>query len=114
MRRSIRFSIGGLMGYVDPIGLQETDKTLTSTVILDIQDVPLGTTLGVCLKQLGLAYGIRDGFLIITSAESVPPPYEDPFLMGGHCVLALIAAAVGGVCGPTVSYARMRRSAIST
>jgi hypothetical protein len=60
----------------------------------------------LCLKQLGLAYGIRDGFLMITSADSVPSPYEDPFLMGGHCVLALFAAAVGGVLAPLVSNSR--------
>ncbi len=104
----------GIPIYVDPIGLQEAEKSLTSTVIVDLHDVPLDTTLNICLRQLGLAYFIRDGFLMITSTESVPPPYEDPFLMGGHCVLALIAAAVGGVCGPLVSNARMRRSAISS
>ncbi len=104
----------GIPIYVDPIGLQEAEKSLTLTVTVDLRGVPLGTTLNVCLKQLGLAFGVRDGFLMISSVESMPPPYEDPYLMGGHCVLALIAAAVGGVCGPLVSNARTRRSAISS
>jgi len=47
--------------------------------------------------------------LVITSAEgeeSASPVYEDPFLIGGHCVLTLFAAALGGVLAPLVSDAR--------
>jgi hypothetical protein len=93
----------GIPIYVDPIGLQEAERSLTSTVTIDLEGVPLGTTLHVCLKQLGLAYCIRDGFLTITSEESASPVYEDPFLIGGHCALALFAAALGGVLAPLVS-----------
>jgi len=100
----------GIPIFVDPIGLQEAEKSMTSTVTIDLEGVALGTTLEVCLKQLGLAYAIRDGFLMITSAESVPRLYEDPFLMGGHCILALIAAAIGGVFGPLVSRQTRRGS----
>jgi hypothetical protein len=100
----------GIPIYVDPIGLQEAEKSLTSTVSIDLENVPLATTLHICLKQLGLAYGIRDGFLMITSSESVPPLYEDPFLMTGHCLLALIAAAAGGVLAPVVAGARTRQT----
>ncbi len=103
----------GIPIYVDPIGLQEAEKSLTSTVTIDVHDVPLGTSLNLCLKQLGLAYAIRDGSLLITSVESVPPPFEDPFLMGGQCFFALIAAAVGGVLAPLVAAARARRSPLS-
>jgi hypothetical protein len=98
----------GIPIYVDPIGLQEAERSLTSTVTIDVHDVPLGTSLRLCLKQLGLGYGIRDGFLMITSDESIPPAFEDPFLMGGHCFLALIAAAVGGLLAPLVATARSR------
>jgi hypothetical protein len=103
----------GIPIYVDPIGLQEAEKSMTSTVIVDLHDVPLGSSLSLCLKQLGLGYAVRDGFLMITSAERIPPPYEDPFLMGGHCVLALIAAAAGGALAPIVAAARPRRQASS-
>ena len=32
--------------------------------------------------------------------------YEDPFLIGGHCMLALFAAALGGTLAPRVSSLR--------
>ena len=89
--------------YVDPIGLQEAEKTMMSVVRLDLDGVPLATTLNLCLKQLDLAYSIRDGVLVINSAESESPVYEDPFLIGGHCLLALLAAVLGGALAPLVS-----------
>jgi hypothetical protein len=95
--------------YVDPIGMQEAEKSMTSVVRLDLEGVPLKTTLDLCLKQLGLGYIVRDGVLVITSLESTSPVYEDPFLIGGHCVLAILAAALGGALAPLVSAARSER-----
>jgi hypothetical protein len=92
--------------YVDPIGLQEAEKSLTSVLRLDLDGVPLETSLYLCLKQLDLAYSIRDGILVINSVESGSPVYEDPFLIGGHCVVALFAAALGGAVAPLVSAPR--------
>jgi hypothetical protein len=89
--------------YVDPIGLQEAEKTMTSTVYIDLEGVPIKTSLRLCLKQLDLVYSIRDGLLLITSAESAGTPvYEDPFLIVGHCLLALFAAVLGSLAAPLV------------
>ncbi len=63
-------SFSGIPIYVDPIGLQEAEKSLTSTVTIDLEGVPLKTTLKLLLKQLGLTYTVKDGFLMITSKES--------------------------------------------
>ncbi|HMF36469.1 MAG TPA: hypothetical protein VKF17_07505, partial [Isosphaeraceae bacterium] len=60
----------GIPIYVDPLGLQEADKTMTSPVQIDLEGVPLKTTLRLLLKQLGLTYTVKDGFLMITSQES--------------------------------------------
>jgi hypothetical protein len=60
----------GIPIYVDPLGLQEADKTMTSTVNIDLEGVPLKTTLRLLLKQLGLTFTVKDGFLMITSQES--------------------------------------------
>ncbi|MDR3638806.1 MAG: sigma-70 family RNA polymerase sigma factor [Isosphaeraceae bacterium] len=68
---------GGLPIYVDPVGLQEAEKTLASPVQMDIKGVALRETLRLMLKQLGLVYEVRDGIVTITSAESedmVPVP----------------------------------------
>jgi hypothetical protein len=92
--------------YVDPIGLQEAERTMQSVVSIEIDGVPLKTTLDLCLKQLALAYLVRDGVLVITSEESEvvrPPVLEDPFLIAGHCLLTVVAAALGGVLAPFVS-----------
>ncbi len=60
----------GIPIYVDPIGLQEAERSLNSTVQIDLEGVPLKTTLRLILKQLGLAYTVKDGFMIITSEDS--------------------------------------------
>jgi hypothetical protein len=93
--------------FVDPVGLQEAEKSMTSTVVIDLEGVALKTSLRLCLKQLGLAYNIRDGVLLFTSEESaVIPVYQDPFLIAGHCLLALFAATFGGIVAPLVVHVR--------
>jgi hypothetical protein len=42
----------GLPIYVDPVGLQEAEKSLNSTVTMDVTQVPLRTSLRLMLKQL--------------------------------------------------------------
>ncbi|WP_165064144.1 RNA polymerase sigma factor [Paludisphaera rhizosphaerae] len=58
----------GLELYVDPQGLQEADKTLTSPVALEVEGVPLRRTLQLLLDQLGLVYFVEDGMVVITAA----------------------------------------------
>jgi RNA polymerase sigma factor (sigma-70 family) len=72
----------GIPIYVDPLGLQEADKTLNSTVQLDLEGIPLRRTLQLALKQLGLIYFVDDGLLVITSGSSedlkLPPSRVEP------------------------------------
>ncbi|WP_337176833.1 sigma-70 family RNA polymerase sigma factor [Paludisphaera sp.] len=58
--------------YVDPIGLNEADKTMTSPVSIDLAGVPLRRTLQLMLKQIDLVYFVEDGVLVITSADAAP------------------------------------------
>jgi formylglycine-generating enzyme required for sulfatase activity/serine/threonine protein kinase len=60
----------GIPIYVDPIGLQEAQKTMTSPVCLNLEGVPLRTTLRLLLAQLGLGYYVKEGLLSITSLEA--------------------------------------------
>jgi RNA polymerase sigma factor (sigma-70 family) len=60
----------GIAIYVDPIGLQEAEKSLNSTVTMDLEGVPLRRTLQLALQQHGLDYRVFDGMLYITSMES--------------------------------------------
>ena len=45
--------------------------TPESTVVIDLEGVPLKTSLRLILKQLGLAYCVRDGVIIISSVRGV-------------------------------------------
>jgi RNA polymerase sigma factor (sigma-70 family) len=61
----------GIPIYLDPVGLQEAERTMTSPVTLDLEGVPLKTTLRLMLKQIGLAYCVKDGLLIISSPHGI-------------------------------------------
>jgi Domain of unknown function (DUF4139)/N-terminal domain of unknown function (DUF4140) len=60
----------GIPIYVDPIGLQDSDKTMADTVKIELTQVPLRASLILLLRQLSLTYGIHDGLLHITSTAS--------------------------------------------
>jgi RNA polymerase sigma factor (sigma-70 family) len=64
-------TFSGIPIYVDPKGLNEAEKSLKSTVSIDLDGVPLKTTLRLALKQLDLAYCVRDGVLIISSVPGI-------------------------------------------
>ena len=93
----------GIPIYVDPIGLQSARRTMTSTVKIDVEGAPLKNSLARCLRQLDLTFAVRDGFLMITESGAALPVYEDPFLIVGHCLLALIAAGTGAAMVPLVA-----------
>jgi hypothetical protein len=61
----------GIPIFSDPRGLQEAGCSLAATVSMDLDGMPLKTTLRLILKQLGLAYTVRDGRVIISSTEGV-------------------------------------------
>lgn len=72
----------GIPIYVDPIGLQEAERSLQSTIQIDLDGVPLRRTLQLVLTQLGLAYFVEDGILVITGEDAakkpLPPPMAGP------------------------------------
>jgi RNA polymerase sigma factor (sigma-70 family) len=65
--------------YVDPVSLQEAEKKMTSPVTIDLEGVPLKTTLTLLLRQLGLTYKVREGVLIVISEsdEDVGSPRSE-------------------------------------
>ncbi len=69
----------GLTIYVDPVGLQEAEKTIASPIVLDLEGIPLKKTLTLILGQLGLVYSVdADGLLTITSASDEAHEKLDP------------------------------------
>jgi hypothetical protein len=72
----------GIPIYFDPRGLQDAEKSMTSTVRnMDLEGVPLRRTLQLLLKQIDLVYFVDDGMLCITSEDSAgpfPPSMREP------------------------------------
>ena len=90
--------------YVDPVALQDADKTMDSIVSIDLGDGVLETTLGIALRQIFLTAYVSDGMLYITGqARSNVPAEVDSYLLAGHCVLALLAAGLGAGLVPLVA-----------
>jgi hypothetical protein len=79
----------GIPIYVDPIGLSEADKTMTSTIKRPPSDqkLTLREHLKRVLEPLGLDFTIKDGFLMITSQEAVDERSEDDPYLGFSDVL---------------------------
>jgi hypothetical protein len=64
--------------YVDPKGLKAAGATLSlPDVQMDLKGIPLKTTLRLALKQLGLAYCVRDGVLIISDVDGISAELEE-------------------------------------
>jgi len=61
---------GGAFVY-DPTKVSAEDRQRYTSVTLDLEGVPLRASLRLLLKQLDLAYCVKDGFLLISSVEGV-------------------------------------------
>ncbi len=57
--------------YVDPQALEEAQEAMSSPVVIDLEDVPLRFALRLVLKQLGLAYCVRDGVVMISTLDGI-------------------------------------------
>lgn len=90
----------GIPIYVDPTAMQAVEKTMTSPVTLNLEGVPLKTTLYLMLQQLGLRYTVTDGLLVITNATA--PSTTDSFRRIGQCWWALAVACAGAIAGRAV------------
>jgi WD40 repeat protein len=66
----------GIPIHVDPVGLQEADRTMTSPVRIDVEGIPLKNALELLLRELGLVYRVADGLLTITSSEQGDALYD--------------------------------------
>ena len=95
---------------VDPRAPAAAEGVFAPTMWIEMQGIPLKTSLRLCLKQLDLDYDVRDGLLFISSPQGLLLADPDhSYLIVGHCVLALVAALIGGVLAPVVSDWRAHR-----
>lgn len=84
--------------YVDPNALRDADASLETTVTIDLERVPLRTSLDLALGQLSLTYTVRGGVLVVNDEfGQLPVAGDDPFLSIGQSLFALLAAWVGGL-----------------
>lgn len=61
----------GIQVYIDPIALENAGLTKDATVSIALEGIPLKRGLFLALRSVGLAYGIQDGLLIISSREEL-------------------------------------------
>ena len=118
---AIQESLGGPDGeripiYVNPLGLAESGATMSSAIRIDEQGrAPLRAYLRRVLDQLDLTYIVKDGVLEITSRDGYEhhrlSTDEDAYQVAGHCVLAMIAAGLGGLAAPFVCRTARKRAA---
>jgi hypothetical protein len=70
--------------YLDPIGLQSAEKTPQSTVTIDLDDLPVRTTLRLLLDQLGMGFRVRDGIVYIQDNSTIAEEDErESFIESG-------------------------------
>lgn len=71
-----------------------------SVRMLDVEGVPLRTSLQLGLDQIGLTHHVKDGAIVIHHKESEQEASisaaKDAYRVVGHCMLSLIAAGIGG------------------
>jgi hypothetical protein len=68
----------GLMIYVNPVGLQEAEKTMASPITLNLANVRLEKALRLVLDQLDLAFRVdADGLLMIDFKSSKNADRDD-------------------------------------
>ncbi len=63
---------------MDAVGLNLLEKTLDSTVQIDLEGVSLRTALRLMIGQLGLEYIVRDGLVIISEPDRLETLREQP------------------------------------
>ena len=73
-----RFPLG-VPVTIDPVGLEEAGRSLSSPVHRPPtdQELSLGRTLQTVLEPLGLAFQVKDATVVITSKRMVDEPFED-------------------------------------
>jgi RNA polymerase sigma factor (sigma-70 family) len=86
----------GIPIYLDPVGLQEAERSVNSTVAIDLEGVPLRRTLQLTLAQIGLAYYVEDGILVITSEDSAAQKHLPPSMASPPPILEMQEKAERG------------------
>jgi hypothetical protein len=106
IRNAIQDSLGKkLVVYADRESVSPVPAVIYKSVVtIDYADVPAEDALRLCLGQVGLSYRVQSGYVRILYDAYQPLPFEeDPVMIAGHSLLALVAAALGGVGAPFVA-----------
>jgi RNA polymerase sigma factor (sigma-70 family) len=98
----------GLAIYVDPLALAQHNLKPETPVALDLEGVPLKTSLRLLLKQLGLAYCVKDGLLMISSPEGILQELKEaePVEEAGGPISFAFPPAPAQAAGPTEADGR--------
>ena len=85
--------------YLDPVGLEKAEEDADSTVAIQLEGVPLSTSLGLILDQLGLTYRVQqDGILVVTTPDRASA-FDPPSRVGGMGGMGGMSGGMGGGMG---------------
>jgi RNA polymerase sigma factor (sigma-70 family) len=77
-------SADGLQIYVDPEGLKQAEQTLDSMVAINLSGISLERALYLALRQIGLAYTVQEGLLIISTPTQLDQIIQDTPVYTGN------------------------------
>jgi hypothetical protein len=87
--------------YLDPNSIDDQEKVLGTPVRMNLEEVPLRTTLELALDQCSLCYTVKGGAIVVNryndDPDQIPLASNDPFLGIAHSLLAMLAAGLGGM-----------------
>jgi len=84
-----------------PLALEELEALRVS---IDRANTPVREALRIALGPLGLTYRVQSGFIRIFPDAYQPAPFpEDPVMIAGHSLIAMVAAAFGGAAAPIMA-----------
>jgi hypothetical protein len=102
IKDAIRGPLGApLRVYANPYDRMDLEALRVS---IDRENIPAKDVLRLCLGPDGLTYRIQSGYVRIYPDAYRPVLFkEDPVMIAGHSLLALIAATIGGVAAPIIA-----------
>jgi hypothetical protein len=104
--------------YLDPNSIEDQEKALGTPVRMNLEGVPLRTTMELALDQCSLCYTLKGGAIVVNKynddPDQIPLASNDPFLGIAHSLLAMLAAGLGGMLASLISAPQSKTDGSTT
>jgi len=106
IKKAVRNALGKeLVIYTPAYELRLSPEAFDGLLVSIVREnIPARDALRLCLDPLGLTYRVQSGYIRVYVDAYQPIPFkDDPVMIAGHSLIAVIVAAFGGVAGPIVA-----------